>query len=220
MTNTITKIKCLEDLLNNYHLFFGKYINYNDGEWHLDENDNDYQLEPKFFNCLDENVRLFNYRYSSYYGKRHYYIEPSDIKRLACYDKFLYSLMDIMIGKTFKSLSHIAMHCIDYNFSCVTSKVRFPLGIQGRFDDVACLIIRGRGSNSDKSIFIPYWGHSQSITQFNKLFKNLLRIYILLYRPDLNYPYTFEGNKRTLNIMLANLYSKIVDEDFAYDSKK
>lgn len=213
MTNTMTQIKCVYDLLNNNKAFFGKYVNYADGYWGLDDNDSDYQLDTKLFNCLDENIRLFNFRYSSRGGKKHYYIEPADIKRFAYYDKFLFDLMQIMVGKTFKTLSQLASHCIDHNFTCVTSKVRFPLGFQGRYDDIMCVIIRGRGRHQDHSIYIPYWGHSPSVLQRNKMFKNMVRIFILLYRPDLEYPYTFEGNKHSFEKTLTNLYLKIC-EDF------
>ena len=108
MTNTMTQIKCVYDLLNNNKAFFGKYVNYADGYWSLDDNDNDYQLDTKLFNCLDENIRLFNFRYSSRGARRHYYIEPADINRFAYYDKFLFDLMQIMVGKTFKTLSQLA----------------------------------------------------------------------------------------------------------------
>jgi hypothetical protein len=204
------------DLLNNNKAFFGKYVNYVDGYWGLDDNDNDYQLDSRFFNCLDENVRLFNFRYSSRGGVRHYYIEPNDTKRFAYYDKFLLDLMHIMAGKTFKTLSQLAAHCIDHNFIFATSKVRFPLGFQGRYDDITCVIIRGRGRHQDHSVFIPYWGRSQSVLQHNKMFKNLVRIFILLYRPDLEYPYAFVGDKRSFEKALINLYSRIC-EDFQDD---
>lgn len=216
MINTTTRIKCVYDLLNNNKAFFGRYVNCVDHHWGLDTNNNDYQLDTRFFNCLDENVRLFNFRYSSRGGKKHYYIEPADIKRFECYDKFLLDLMHIMTGKTFKTLSQLALHCIDHNFFCTTSKVRFPLGLQGRYDDVMCVIIRGRGRHQNHSVFIPYWRHSPSVLQYNRMFKNLVRIFILLYRPDLEYPYTFEGDKRSFEKTLTNLYLKIC-EDFQGD---
>ena len=213
MASTTTQIKCVSDLLNNSKVFFGKYVNYADGCWSLDDNDSDYQLDTRLFNCLDENVRLFNFVYSSRGARRHYYIEPADINRFVHYDKFLFDLMQIMVGKTFKTLSQLVSHCLDNNFACMTLKVRFPLGLQGRYEDITSVIIRGRGIHKDHSVFIPYWGHSPSVLQRNKIFKNLVRIFILLYRPDLEYPYVFEGGKRSFEKTLNNLYLKIC-EDF------
>ena len=48
--------------------------------------------------------------------------------------------------------------------------------------------------------------------QKSKIFRTLLSIYIELYRPDLKYPYTIEGNKKTFEEEIEKLYNKIIGE--------
>ena len=207
----MVKIQCLQDILDKQSLFAGKYISYDDGLWYLDENENDYHLSPRLFNCLDENIRLFNFRFASSGGKRHYYIEENMPLVFDHYKEFLFNLIAVAKGKTFKTLTEACNCFIDNNYSCTTGLIRFPLGIQGRYDDVKALIIRGRGIEHRKAVFLPYYGFAANVTQKDKIFKNLVRIFILLYRPDLNYPYTFEGNKRTMAEIMDNLYQAIYE---------
>lgn len=207
----MVKIQCLQDILDKQSLFAGKYISYNDGLWYLDENENDYYLRPRLFNCLDENIRLFNFRFASSGGKRHYYIEENISLVFDHYKEFLFNLIAVAKGKTFKSLTDVCDYFVNNNYSCITSTVRFPLGIQGRYEDVKALIIRGRGIEHRKAIFLPYYGFSGNITQKDKIYKNLIRIFVLLYRPDLNYPFNFNGNAKTLKQVIELLYKAICE---------
>ena len=209
METTKIQINCLKDLLENAQAFAGKYITYQDyGLWYLD--DQKYVLEPRLFTALDENIRLFNFRYTTSGGSRCYYINESDIYNyFNKYQMFLFKLLKLTKDKKFTTLTQIREFFVNHNYSATCNLVRFPLSTQGRYDDIKCLIIRGRNEYHDKCLFLPYYGFASNLTNKNKIFKNILRIFILLYEPHLDYPFAYRGSKKIFEDICNMLYSEI-----------